>query len=572
MLRFLTKLLLLVPFLLAIAVFNWKVDPANLFVPGYEEGIASLMIEGKNIIGPHDYDTRLLHILYANALKKPKDIVVLGTSRSFGITSPLFPGKTLYNASVQRGSLKDYVGIYGAFHRTGKLPKTIFLGAEPWLLNANNPFLKDPYPALDNDLHAMMTLLELDTKDGTTSLTQSRFWDKTSSIIQKYMALFSPTYLQKSMQTLGETKESGNPPQNQTAEKSPSDKRYRVASASEYPSLFADGSRVFRRNPRRSQEVIDIAAAQSRSGYFEGYTAFDPLLMNLFERLVTQMLKDKVQVVFVLLPFHPLVYDRIAHDERYSRVIEAESYFRKFAKQNGIPVYGSYNPRAIGIQNTDFLDDLHLVGESYALLFRSESETGNPPGQDSEEKQENTEKAINDYCKDIKTWYELRQAYLKNPQALALFDKKVRELQASFPEKPAGLTGIKVVGFEWIREKPQAGPQETLYRVNCLIRVDTPPVLQPETHLDWAVYGKVQEKDRGLFQSERFRKNGQFDLGIQNIPCQTWQAGDYYLISRTLPVPDVPYKLSFRFAILEAGGKSVAQPIVELGDSAQYAR
>jgi hypothetical protein len=564
------KLLLLVPFLLAIALFNWRVDPACLFVPSYEEEVVALLLQGKNVAGPRNYDIRRQHVLYAEGLKKPKDFLILGSSRSYGIVSSFFDTNSLYNASVSSCILKDYVGIYGVFRRQDLLPKTLVLGAEPWFFNHKNPRTTDATPALEADYQAMIELLGIQRQDADGEGEKKGIFPEMDPRLRKYLELISPAYFQHSLKSQLAPEDAGPAVSKQTPKTDA--KHCREAVPPEEPMRYADGSAPYGKgynNRPPTDALVDAARMASPPiSYVEDYASFDPDLVEEFERLVDRMQQDKVSVVFFLPPLHPLLYTKVSTTPQYQRVVEAERYFRNYAQQKGISVCGSYDPQVCGVESTDFVDGWHLRNEGFAKIFRPEKTAGVA----STKPNESLERNINEYCTNIKTWYELRQAYLKNPQALALFDKKARELLANFPERPAGLEGVKLVGFEWTREKTQTATKEALYRVNCLIRVETPPVLAPGTSLAWAVYGKVQEKDRNLFQGERFRKNGQFDLGIPNIPCQTWQAGDYYLISRTMSQPDVPYQLSFRFAIQEAGGKSIAQPVVELGDSAQYSR
>jgi hypothetical protein len=547
----LKKLLLFLPFLLAIAVFNWKVAPASLFVPQYEEDIVSLLLQGKDVAGPSSYNGRRLQVLFAEAQDKPRDILVLGSSRAMGISSKLLNSPSLYNAWVNCGVLRDHLAIYGTFRRRGLLPKTLILGVDPWLFNAESLYNKKKLDAaLEPDYHLMMKNMGLPIKG-----TEAR--DLFSSLdprIEKYLELLSPAYLQQSVKFLIAKKKARS--QSKSSPENPDGtKRCHAALPGEEPFKYSDGSYLYpkSKNNRPPETVLLDVAKATQFNVFENYTQFDPELVEEFEHLVARAQQDKVEVVFYLPPLHPVLYEKVANTPEYRKVIEAELYFRNYAEKLGIRVRGSYNPQTCGLESSDFVDGWHLRNEAFGKAFQIESIEG-----------------IIHSCKDIQALYELRRFYKENAEALKLIDNESKERLANFEQRPAGLDGVDLVGFEWILQKPQTEDQDALFLVNCLIHLKKKPVFPPGAKLFWGVYGAVDEKDRVLFRNERFRKNGRFDFAIQDLPIETWEEGGYYVISRSISVPDIPYKLSYSFSIKDVNSKFLPQPVVVLGDSAQY--
>ena len=75
---------------------------------------------------------------YIELLQKPKDVIVLGSSRSMQIGKQLFDGFDFFNNAVSGGSLEDHLAIYAMYRQHDLLPGTVILGLDPWIFNANN--------------------------------------------------------------------------------------------------------------------------------------------------------------------------------------------------------------------------------------------------------------------------------------------------------------------------------------------------------------------------------------------------------------------------------------------------
>ncbi len=188
MVKFFSRLLLVVPVIGIMAGFNYFVDPANLFKPiEYEREIASILLAKKNIVGISNFDERIMQRFYVNGLTSKKDVIVLGSSRSLQIGSELFPGKDFFNNSVSGASLEDYLAIYQLYRAKGLTPKTIILVLDPWLLNKNN------------GQHRWESL-KLEYSDFLKNISDKKeYFSFNNMFFRKYAELFSPDYFQESL-------------------------------------------------------------------------------------------------------------------------------------------------------------------------------------------------------------------------------------------------------------------------------------------------------------------------------------------------------------------------------------
>ena len=125
------KLCLLLPIPIIISIINYTVDPANIFKP-VEENLAEILTQGKNIANFPNCDERLLQKFYIEKLKKPKEIIVVGSSRSMQIGKDIFQGHTFFNNSTSAAAIEDYISIYGIYKQKNLKPNVIIMGIDPF--------------------------------------------------------------------------------------------------------------------------------------------------------------------------------------------------------------------------------------------------------------------------------------------------------------------------------------------------------------------------------------------------------------------------------------------------------
>ncbi len=71
--------------------------------------------------------------------------------------------------------------------------------------------------------------------------------------------------------------------------------------------------------------------------------------------------------LFVLPPIHPVAYESLTDDPIPEL---AYNYFASFAKENNIPMLGSYNPAQCHLEKQDFEDDDHITMQGMIKLFK----------------------------------------------------------------------------------------------------------------------------------------------------------------------------------------------------------
>ena len=73
----------------------------------------------------------------------------------------------------------------------------------------------------------------------------------------------------------------------------------------------------------------------------EEYTAPDAERLEILEKFLTYMQEKGINVILVLTPYHPLVYDNaLEKADHYTGFFATEPAVHRIADKLGIPVYG----------------------------------------------------------------------------------------------------------------------------------------------------------------------------------------------------------------------------------------
>jgi hypothetical protein len=89
----------------------------------------------------------------------------------------------------------------------------------------------------------------------------------------------------------------------------------------------------------------------------------------LFEALITELQKHKVEVILIALPYHPDAYQFLKTNKKYAQVPEVEKFLSEFSKNNGIEFYGTYDPAVYNLDKGYFLDAMHLKEEGVKVFI-----------------------------------------------------------------------------------------------------------------------------------------------------------------------------------------------------------
>jgi hypothetical protein len=356
---------------------NWTVDPA-LFFEGhfsepswetYEGEIARDLLAGRTHSTQRPYNEMILNdLIFRN---RPEiGTLVLGSSMAKPIHRALFPGESFYNASAFGGRIEEMLAVYELARRCG-------LPLRRLVLQFGNVFGERPYP-IRNDFVRLAgearSRLGLTGNEADRVPLRVRLWKMLfppenppgSSVVpgrlHPYDALFSPRYLQLSLQFLW----NGSSSDAALEGKLPIGDRHLI-----YP----DGSVEWSSNWRaKSQADTHKANPRSVIGVIET-ESMRPVAgeCRVFEAFVFDALRSGIAVEIVLSPPNPWLFEYARKQfESAGRILpsaETETYLRSFAAQHRLRVHGSFDPRRTRVKEDDFVDYVHLRREAIGLLF-----------------------------------------------------------------------------------------------------------------------------------------------------------------------------------------------------------
>jgi hypothetical protein len=362
------------PIILMLVCVNYFVDPGSLFyrVP-YEKDIVKIFCSGKNVANLVDYDEGLFQKLYVQQMKKKKDIVVLGSSRVFGVNINL-PNYSFFNSGMSGSLVKDYMAVYWLYYAKKIEPKIIIIGLDPWILNKKAKRAR----SIETEAEKMWFLLEKKSKKDYINLYFNLYIYK----LNTYLQLFSLSYFQGSFYKI-----------QKDAEKNKSSyltcfkeyiKNKITAKIDYYPTLneyedvgvkLKNGVYHYDKKIRTRliQEVNKEAVKYVTRGsvyYLDSFTNIDSFLSKQLNDFFDFVKSRGVKIIIYLPPYHPVTYNLLMHKPQYYIVDSVENYFRKIAKEKDISVIGSYNPVSIGFKDADFYDGMHAREEAVNKLFK----------------------------------------------------------------------------------------------------------------------------------------------------------------------------------------------------------
>jgi hypothetical protein len=407
---FLKKALWFLPIPIFIIGVNYFAQKTNLLQNNARDA-ANYLLAGYNIANAYTCGDSTIKEFYAKNITQKKDILVFGSSRSLGINSKLFPGKSFFNTSVTDGRLENFIHLYFLWRENGLIPSQVVLGLDAWLLKSKSQddlraIIKDKFAGANSESllaesasfdtfcsalprktlpavakgyggHGRMSGVSCPLVVSAHEVRVSnhagiRFtlncinrynqtWEFTQrlcsiDLFRNSLLYFVNTALHKfGFKGIGvfyPTKES-----------------FAVSEV-----MLADGSINYGlvRRSRSAQEVERLVVSGIKEKGFFHLNDFDKLdddMIKLFELFIKLLLHDNVSVTFFLTPYHPKAFELLKVSEKYKIICTARDYFIDLAQKNGIQVVGDFDPATNHLEGSDFFDEFHPKESAMQKIF-----------------------------------------------------------------------------------------------------------------------------------------------------------------------------------------------------------
>lgn len=343
--------ILLFPLLL-IGSVNYFIDPDYTLRKGYIPEAASALAAGKFLSGPINANGRLLKKEWINNLENHPEVLILGSSRTMGITQNLFGKKVTFNASVSNCTFQDmYAFVDLTLNKQNGLPGEIIICCDQWLFG--NSFTEKRW------LYNRENFIRILQKSG--KISPGKFPGKWELQKEWIKELFSVRYAMRSLKQFGKT-EKFEIRDNVLPEKS---------------MLLPDGSRLLPLQIAEAgtEEVNEKAKAYFYSSHDEMFTQLDSLQCRLFENLISYLQKRDCKLTLFIPPYHPLTWQLLHQSEKHTGIFKVDNYLQNLAEKYTFNLVGATNPSALNLTSVDFYDGVHLKTEALSPIIYTGSLT-----------------------------------------------------------------------------------------------------------------------------------------------------------------------------------------------------
>ena len=126
--------------------------------------------------------------------------------------------------------------------------------------------------------------------------------------------------------------------------------------------VFQDGSIQYSRSyteKRWEQTDFIISSMNKNIYYLENFDVINTTYFQRFKTTINNFNDLAENVILVLCPYHPLIYDKLIF--KVPMVEKAENMIKlNFEENEDFSLIGSFNPNNLNLSFSDFYDELHL--------------------------------------------------------------------------------------------------------------------------------------------------------------------------------------------------------------------
>lgn len=352
--------LFIIPLLCMVAAVNWYVDSYAYLRITYDQIGEQMAVNLMNIAGleESDFNDRKLLLACLKQHKEAKELIVAGSSRVMNFEHEMFGTDSFYNTGLSESTIYDLLAVTGILVKEDKLPEKMIIGVDAFLFNASHN--NDRWKELDRYANYMSVILDGKFEEGNLNPQISTGRDH-----GKWLSL---DYFRYNVTLL------------------PEGKRFDVNYTQEWQTeqylKHYDGSIAYQRELREVdvKEVEELTRQTIEEQVVYRMTDFNEIdeeRMWLLSALIDYLNDNGVEVILYLPPYSPMMYNYIESAGQYQITFQVEERIKQIAKEQGVALYGSYNPADCGLKMTDLYDIYHVKTEKmmdtfYPVMFPTE--------------------------------------------------------------------------------------------------------------------------------------------------------------------------------------------------------
>ena len=358
------KFLLLCPILVFMVLFSYTVDRSGLFQGALgPRTVVDLMLDGKDVTNFEQMDERSVVSLYAQDVPEESAprVIGVGSSRILQFNHNVMDTDSYFCMGVTGADVRDNMTSYYVMVREGKTPDVLVWSVDPWVLyGSEKAFDSRADSELYNEFLTKVLGVQTDYEEP----------DK----VELWKALADPAYFQGNMDYYVSIR-SGAAATDDEGNEIP----FKAVTGDVYDNdasiKCSDGSVLYSKEFREQNQDQILFSAMSACNTFnsihmEGFTELSAKQEEAFDAFIRYAQSNGTTVILVLCPWHPYLYDFLLWQEAdHQGFLQVENWIRQYAHDNQIPLYGSYDPLLLGMEEMDFFDGLHCKDTGIQKFF-----------------------------------------------------------------------------------------------------------------------------------------------------------------------------------------------------------
>ena len=334
--------------------FSYKVDRSGLFQGALgPRTVVDLMLGGYDVTNFEQMDERSVVSLYAQDVPEDErpSVISIGSSRVLQFNREVIGTDSYFSMGVTGADVRDNMTSYYVMVRAGKAPDVLVWSVDPWVLyGSEKAFDSRADSELYNEFLTKVLGVETDYEEP----------DK----VELWKALADPAYFQGNMDYYMAIR-SGAAVTDDEGNEIP----FKAVTGDVYDNdasiKRSDGSVLYSKEFReQNQDQILFNAMNAcntfNSVHMEGFTELSAKQEQAFDAFIRYAQSNGTTVILVLCPWHPYLYDFLLwQEDDHQGFLQVENWIRQYAHDNQVPLYGSYDPLQLGMEEMDFFDGLH---------------------------------------------------------------------------------------------------------------------------------------------------------------------------------------------------------------------
>lgn len=339
--------------MLTIGAVNYSIDSSYIWHRNYDQ-LAELALSGNMVMVPTNYNERQYQVAIVDQMEHYPDAIVIGSSRGFYLGTDITGIDNIYNNCVSGACMADYYALIGLYYKKGVIPSTVIVEVSPWCFYEGNS--ESRWKEVNQYKESYFELYKI---VNDTEISDYNYFDSS-------LSLLSLPYFQYNLLVLrdiGTNAFNGLPVK---ISDNPDEAADYPDGTMRYPSSFENKSSA------RTETVVSTSSGPVAYQGSNNMTEISVSLSNDFKNLISYLREKNVNIVLFMSPFSKTQSEIVFDNNTNPTILLVEDYIFALADKYGCKVVGGYDSREYGLEDDDFIDNMHMDKEAVRIIWNTD--------------------------------------------------------------------------------------------------------------------------------------------------------------------------------------------------------